>query len=102
MPWICQEVYTDPDLVAREPTRGRPAWIAGTLCGTAWSRRWGLRHRLIWIGTKCAGLVVRFVAWAEEVTRASGKGQGSRTPVTNTNGPIGYIVKHLINGEGLS
>ncbi|KAH6847236.1 aspartic peptidase domain-containing protein [Chaetomium sp. MPI-CAGE-AT-0009] len=30
MPGICQGVYTDPDRVAREPIRGRPAWIFGT------------------------------------------------------------------------
>ncbi|KAK3292033.1 aspartic peptidase domain-containing protein [Chaetomium fimeti] len=30
MPGICQGVYTDPERVAREPIRGRPAWIFGT------------------------------------------------------------------------
>ncbi|KAL2186174.1 acid protease [Thermothelomyces heterothallicus CBS 203.75] len=29
-PGICQGVFTDPERVAREPIRGRPAWIFGT------------------------------------------------------------------------
>ncbi|KAH6615547.1 aspartic peptidase domain-containing protein, partial [Chaetomium sp. MPI-SDFR-AT-0129] len=29
-PGVCQGVFTDPGRVAREPVRGRPAWIFGT------------------------------------------------------------------------
>ncbi|KAL2268285.1 hypothetical protein VTJ83DRAFT_3131 [Remersonia thermophila] len=50
-PGYCQGVYTDPERVAREPIRGRPAWILGTPWLRSYYTVWNAADRTLAFAT---------------------------------------------------